>query len=175
MTTLNSIIITAITAAFTLPALADQHASRYEWANVIEAVPVTRIIRRPVDEEVCWQEEVYRGVPQRRSRAPVVFGAILGGLIGNQFGHGSGRDAMTLAGVALGGSIAKDNQRRNNPREFYAALEDRCGVNTKWTETEQVIGWDVSYEYRGVTYLTRMQDEPGARIEVQVNVDPVQN
>ena len=118
MTTLNSIIITAITAAFTMPALADQHASRYEWANVIEAVPVTRIIRRPVDEEVCWQEEVYRGVPQRRSRAPVVFGAILGGLIGNQFGHGSGRDAMTLAG-------GRDDAKK--PTRCYAWACDELG------------------------------------------------
>ena len=175
MTTLKSIIVALIASATTLPVLAGQDAARYEWARVVEAEPVTRIIRRPIDKEVCWQEEVYREVPEYRSRVPVVFGVILGGLIGNQFGSGSGRDAMTFAGVALGSAIAKDNQSRANPQHFYASLEDRCAINTQWKETHQVIGWDVTYEYRGVTYLTRMQDEPGDRIQVRVNVEPVQN
>ena len=175
MTRLNSIIVAVIAAAATMPVIADQDAARYEWARVVEANPVTRIIRRPIDKEVCWQEEVYREIPEYRSRTPQIFGAILGGLIGNQFGSGSGRDAMTFAGAALGSAIAKDNQRRIYPRKYYAALEDRCGINTEWKETHQIIGWDVTYEYQGVTYLTRMQDEPGDRIQVQVNVEPVQN
>jgi len=175
MTTLKSIFIAAIATAAAMPAYAEYEAGSYEWATVVEAEPVIRIIRRPVNEEVCWQEEVYREVPERRAKAPVVFGALLGGLIGNQFGSGHGRDAMTFAGVALGSAIAKDNQRRANPQHFYASLEDRCGINTQWTETEQIIGWDVVYEYQGATYVTRMQDEPGDRIQVQVSVAPVQN
>ena len=175
MTRLNSIIVAVIAVAATMPVLAGQGAAHYEWAKVIEAKPVTRIIRKPVDKEVCWQEEVYREIPEYRSRAPQIFGAILGGLIGNQFGHGSGRDAMTLAGAALGNAVAKDTQRRNYPKRYYMALEDRCGINTEWRESERIIGWDVSYEYQGITYLTRMHDEPGERIQVRVNVEPVQN
>ena len=75
------------------------------------------------------------------------------------------------AGAALGGSIAKDAQRRHHPQQFYASLEDRCGINTNWQETEQVIGWDVVYEYQGETYLTRMKDKPGEYIEVRVEDD----
>ena len=82
---------------------------------------------------------------------------------------------MTLAGAALGNAVAKDTQRRNYPKRYYMALEDRCGINTEWRESERIIGWDVSYEYQGVTYLTRMHDEPGERIQVRVNVEPVQN
>ena len=175
MTHLKSIIIAAIATAAATPVLADSGTGHYEWANVVEAEPVIRIIRRPVDEEVCWQEEVYREVPERRAKTPVVFGALLGGLIGNQFGSGHGRDAMTFAGVALGRAIAKDNQRRKNPQHYYASLEDRCGINTQWTETEQVIGWDVVYEYEGETYVTRMQNEPGEQIQVQVSIAPVQD
>jgi uncharacterized protein YcfJ len=175
MTTLNSIIVAAVTAVVSVPAVAENHAGTYEWATVVEAEPIIRIIRRPVGEEVCWQEEVYREVPERRAKAPVVFGALLGGLIGNQFGSGHGRDAMTFAGVALGSAIAKDNQRRNNPQHFYASLEDRCGINTEWQETKQIIGWDVVYEYQGETYVTRMQNEPGERIQVQVSIAPIEN
>ena len=173
MKRLNSIIIAAVGVIVATPAFSNPDNVQFEWATVVEKEPVIRIIRQPVQEEVCWQEEVYREIPESRSRAPVVLGAILGGIIGNQFGHGSGRDAMTFAGAALGHSIAKDSQRRHNPQRYFASLEDRCGLNTNWKETEQIIGWDVVYEYQGETYLTRMQDEPGERIQVRLEVRPV--
>ena len=175
MTRLNTtIIIVAIACVTAMPVFADQDNVQYAWASVVQTDPVIRIIRRPVNEEVCWQEEVYREIPERRSRAPQIFGAILGGIIGNQFGSGSGRDAMTLAGAALGHAIVKDEQRRIYPKKYFAALEDRCGINTEWKETRQIIGWDVTYEYQGVSYLTRMQDEPGDRIRIRIDVQPVQ-
>jgi uncharacterized protein YcfJ len=170
MNMIKPLIFIAFAASSISPAVA---SSNYAWADVIEAEPVTRIIRRPVETEVCWQEEVYREIPQRRSKAPKIVGAILGGLIGNQFGGGSGRDAMTLAGATLGHAIATDSQRRAHPQKFYASLEDRCGVNTEWRESRQVLGWDVTYEYQGVTYLTRMADEPGNQIQIEVSVNPV--
>jgi uncharacterized protein YcfJ len=39
-----------------------------------------------------------------------IFGGILGGAIGNQFGGGSGKKVMTVAGALLGASIANDNE-----------------------------------------------------------------
>ena len=36
------------------------------------------------------------------------FGAVIGGLVGNQFGHGSGRIATTATGVFLGGLIGNE-------------------------------------------------------------------
>lgn len=173
MNRLNLTIIAMLATFISLPAMSGQHNGQYAWADVIEATPVTRVMRKPVDERVCWQEEVYREIPARRSVAPSIFGALLGGVIGNQFGGGSGRDAMTIAGAALGGTIAADRQRERYPNRFYASLEDRCGVNTNWQETRQVIGWDVVYEYQGETYLARMPEHPGERIQVEVSVQPV--
>ena len=173
MTRLYQSFITLLAAMAITPAIASDKSSQYAWAEVIEVEPVTRIVRKPVHEEVCWQEEVYREIPERRSAAPRIFGAILGGVIGNQFGGGSGRDAMTLAGAALGGAIAADHQRYRHPQKFYASLEDRCGTNTEWVESRVVIGWDVVYEFQGETYLARMAEEPGERIRVAVSVQPV--
>jgi len=175
MNVLKSMIIVAFAASAASPVVADAGTANIAWADVIEAVPVTRIIRRPVETEVCWQEEVYREIPERRSKVPQIVGAILGGIIGNQFGGGSGQELMTLAGATLGHAIAKDSQRRAHPQKFYASLEDRCGINTEWRESRTVLGWDVTYEYQGVTYLTRMADEPGDQIKIRVNVEPVLN
>jgi uncharacterized protein YcfJ len=173
MNYLSGLFVCMLAAVPVSNAVAEPADARYAWADVIEAEPVTRLTRRPVREEVCWQEEVYREVPERRSKVPVVLGAVLGGVIGNQFGGGSGRDAMTLAGAAVGGAMVTDHQNARYPRRYYAALEDRCGVNTEWTESRTVIGWDVVYEYQGETYLARVPDEPGDQIRIEVAVRPV--
>lgn len=174
MKSLTTLILTSLAIVPASWAVADSGDARYAWATVIEAKPVTRITRHPAREQVCWQEEVYREIPKRRSKVPVVLGAVLGGVIGNQFGGGSGRDAMTLAGAALGSAVVSDHQRQQHPQRYYAALEDRCGINTEWRESRTVIGWDVVYEYQGETYLARVPDEPGEHIRIEVAVRPVQ-
>jgi len=172
MKRLNLILVIAIATAASMPVAAAQDSSRYAWAAVVEADPVIRIVRKPVNQEVCWEEEVYREVPLHRSPVPGIVGAVIGGVIGNQFGGGSGQDLMTMAGAAIGGSVALDQQRRKYPQKFYASLEERCGVNTQWTETEEIIGWDVVYEYQGESYLARMAEEPGDQIRIRVDVQP---
>ena len=70
-------------------------------------------------------------------------GAVVGGIIGNQFGHGSGKTAATIGGVILGGiagnAIAKDacgNERDdayyyNN--SYYDAFSDtNDGEQYQW-------------------------------------------
>lgn len=55
--------------------------------------------------------------------AGTLIGAGVGGLIGNQFGHGGGRDAATVGGVIFGGlignSIGSSYDYRN--RYYYSA------------------------------------------------------
>jgi len=156
-----------------LPALALGHHEREEWANVLDKQPVIETLRIPVDQEVCWDEQVQYPVPERRSATPLILGAIIGGVIGNQFGGGSGRDLMTAAGAALGTSIAADQQAQRYPPRYYQALEQRCRVDRQWRTEERVVAWDVTYEYLGQVYRTRMRDEPGERIAVRVQVSPV--
>lgn len=175
MNALKTLMVLSIAAIASIPMKAGADSAGYAWADVIDAQPVTRIYRQPVETEVCWQEEVYREIPERRATAPAILGAIVGGVIGNQFGGGHGRDVMTVAGAALGHAVVKDNQHRAYPNHFEARFENRCGTNTDWQESRTVVGWDVTYQYDGITYQTRMQDEPGDRIKVRVNVEPVSN
>ncbi|MBI1213914.1 MAG: glycine zipper 2TM domain-containing protein [Alphaproteobacteria bacterium] len=57
-------------------------------------------------------------------------GAVLGGIIGNQFGHGGGRVAATVGGAVLGGlagrEIARDSCRDDRYDAYYynAAYDD---------------------------------------------------
>jgi len=40
-------------------------------------------------------------------------GALIGGVIGNQFGSGHGRDLATILGALIGGSIASENNQKS--------------------------------------------------------------
>jgi outer membrane lipoprotein SlyB len=50
--------------------------------------------------------------PSRVSPAGVIAGAVIGGLLGNQIGAGSGKAAATVAGVAAGGYAGNEIGRR---------------------------------------------------------------
>lgn len=166
-------LISVSMAAAAMPLLAAPPNENYEWARVVRAKPVIESVRYPVEEEVCWDEAVWRRDPPNRSVVPVIFGSIIGGVIGNQFGGGSGQDLMTFAGASLGGAIAHDAQVRRNPDAYYTVTEKRCSVETEWYTEETVVAWDVTYKYRGEVYHTRMRNEPGDRIRVRVQVDPL--
>jgi outer membrane lipoprotein SlyB len=57
------------------------------------------------------QIEAIRERPPGTGKGAVV-GGVLGALVGNQFGHGSGKAAMTVVGAA-GGAVAGNNVERN--------------------------------------------------------------
>jgi uncharacterized protein YcfJ len=173
MSRLIGCVAAALLAAFVLPPQAAAQSSHLAWADVIEAQPVRQQVRSPEYEDVCWDEQVYHAAPARRSATPKIFGAIIGGVIGNQFGGGSGKDLMTVAGAALGASVAADQQRRKYPDRYYASTEQRCETQKRWRVEERIVAWDVTYELHGQTYQARMQDAPGDRIQVRVGVQPV--
>ena len=81
---MNRVIIVlsvAFSALFTLPVWASPEQAGFAWADVVEAEPVRQVVRIPVREEVCWDEQVYHEGQARRSATPAIFGAILGGLL----------------------------------------------------------------------------------------------
>lgn len=69
-----------------------------------------------------------------------VVGAVAGGLIGNQFGHGTGRVLATATGVVVGGLIGNaigkkmdDEDRQAAMEAEYRALEaEEDGPPTRW-------------------------------------------
>ena len=91
---------------------------------VFASGPYDRNTAQPVDKVVygdiisikhVTQQEIIR---DKNKGWKTFGGALLGGVIGNQFGKGSGRDIATVLGAIAGGSIA--NQQNNEPsyREY---------------------------------------------------------
>ncbi len=90
--------------------------ARYEpRPNYSPAPEQRRVVEsRPVDRASIGSVESIEPIRERPqgTGAGAVLGGVLGAVVGNQFGHGSGRAAMTGLG-AVGGAVAGNNVERN--------------------------------------------------------------
>ena len=75
-------------------------------------------------------------------------GAILGWAIGNQFGEGDGNDAMTLAGIFLGASIANDAEKANAANQVVVSQEV-CENKVRQKIERRLSHYKVYVEYEG--------------------------
>ncbi len=179
-----TLLLTALGAA----ALPAANAAQFEeYGRVIRAQPRTEQIRQPREE--CRTEYVQApqqysqqyGQQPQRSPGGAIIGAIAGGIIGNQVGGGSGRAAATAIG-AMAGAVTGDrlsNQNRPVDQGQYAqsqypqeqAVRQCRMVDAYETRTT---GYDVTYDYRGRSYTSFMQRDPGDRVRLRVTVEPDQ-
>jgi uncharacterized protein YcfJ len=135
-------------------------------AAVISVQPVTQKIDHP--REDCRDERVvHRRTPKDQHQiAGTVIGAIAGGVIGNQVGGGRGRDLTTVAGAVGGGYAGKKIQQGQQNRRTYTTIERRCRTINE--PSEDVVAYDVVYEYLGSTHQVRLDHDPGERVELPV-------
>ena len=150
----------------------------YDYARVLSSQPVIHYVtvRRPVQE--CWQDTRYY---TERRRAPgeggaTLLGAIVGGVIGHQFGGGSGKHAATAAGSIIGASIGNDVAHRragpNYGRTQVSRPVRRCETRYRDHREQRIDGYDVIYRYRGQKYSTRMPYDPGQKMKIRVDIRP---
>jgi len=131
-----------------------------EYARVVSAKPVTESVSVPRQECVNGQQLVQ----QQPSGGGAVVGALVGGLLGNQFGHGFGRAAATGAGAVAGAAFGNSVEVGANPP--VAVPTQQC--RTVSGQESRVVAYDVVYEYHGQRYSTRLPEDPGPRLAVDV-------
>lgn len=141
------------------------------------------------------RREEHRNHRQRASSSgsggDLLIGGIIGGVIGNQITKGSSsrtRDGATALGAIVGsvianearGSSGQSNKRQrhsqNNTRHSTTTVTrpvERCENTVEIRYEKRIYAYDVTYEYQGRTYSTRMAKDPGRRIKLKVNVEPV--
>lgn len=61
--------------------------------------------------------------PGNNEGGSTVAGAVLGGIVGNQFGKGGGKVAATIAGAAVGGILGNEIGRKLDERDRLLARE----------------------------------------------------
>ncbi|MFL6578141.1 MAG: glycine zipper 2TM domain-containing protein [Povalibacter sp.] len=150
----------------------------YEYANVVRTDPIVRQVRVETPRRECWDEtrtvteNPHISDPQVGGRT--LLGGIIGGVIGHQFGSGQGRDAATVAGVAIGAGVGYDSARRAYGTRQTDEVVQRCQVRYDNQYEERIEGYHVTYAFNGREYTTRMPYDPGSRIRVRVAVSPAE-
>ena len=147
-------------------------ANAQERGRVLQSVPVVQQVGIP--QQVCGDEPVYRG--QQTSGAGAVIGALVGGVAGNALGtgghygrhgqyYGSNRGATTAIGAIAGGLIGNQVEGTTGGTPAYQTVR-RCTNETVYEN--RTVGYDVTYEYAGRRYTTRLDHDPGPWMPIRV-------
>jgi len=163
-----------------IPAIAG-HAQRaprdpgfYDQARVVDVLPIREVVRLNTPHQECWTEEVEHVRHYDDGGTSTVAGSILGGVVGHQFGGGTGRQVATVAGSVLGAVIGHDLGHSHAYDRTYTTMERRCQTVNDYREQERIVGYRVTYDYDGRTYTADMDRHPGRYVRVRVSVDPVE-
>jgi uncharacterized protein YcfJ len=151
----------------------------YDYARVLSAEPIVRYVTVDTPLRECWEETEYYTVdrPARSAAGSTLFGALVGGVIGHQFGGGRGKDVATALGSVVGAAIGNDSAKRRYATSDYRSTRysrpvTRCETTYQSREVERIDGYRVVYKYNGRKYATRTRHEPGSRLRIRVDVSP---
>ena len=129
-----------------------------------------------VDEpyQECYiQETVQSG---DGSATNELFGAVLGGAIGNKLGKGDGKDAMTLFGALMGASIANDAEKKANTTGQKIIRQEVCETKVRQVIEKRLSHYLVTVDYAGrdVSFKTNRRPSKDV-IKIEVTVDGLGN
>lgn len=141
-----------------------------EWRDGARVISSQPIYARDTKQE-CFNprlgryEEVREEHRSRIGKGAAV-GAVAGGVIGHQVDSGGG----TAAGAVLGGLLGHHLQNRNaeNPQDDLDFSRCRVASHASGGDIE---GYAVRYEHRGREYVTRLNRDPGERLELGRDVN----
>jgi|TARA_B110000977_G_scaffold33062_1_gene44067 uncharacterized protein YcfJ len=119
----------AVVGLMSTPAFAETVRDHYK--TVIE--------QSPYSVEVCKDVRIQG----QASTGDTIFGALIGGAIGNQFGGGKGKDAATILGAIVGADVA--NKNNNKP----GSVQRQCQIETRYEERQREV-----YSHSTVTFYS---------------------
>jgi uncharacterized protein YcfJ len=136
-----------------------------EYAEVLAVKPINETIKTP--RQVCQDVTVTRQKPVKDQHqiAGTAIGAVVGGLLGNQVGGGTGKKIATVAGAVGGGYAGNKVQENMQAGDTYTTTETRCDTVTD--VSKKLVGYDVKYLLDGKEGQVRMASDPGSRIPVK--------
>ena len=150
----------------------------YQSVAVLSSAPVYQQTLIETPQERCVQERVARTDRRARgsqSATPVIISTIIGGALGNAVGSNkSNKRVGAVLGAVLGNSVGRDltRRRQNTGSSAYETIE-RCDIVYMAHTEERLVGYDIEYEYLGKRYTVRTQENPGATLQLRIDVQPV--
>lgn len=144
----------------------------HDKARVVDVKPIVEIVEVPTEHRECWSEEVSGTRQRNNAGAGMVVGSIIGGVLGHQVGRGDGKKVATVAGTIIGAAVGHEAGKKPY-HEPYAHTEHHCRVTEDYYEEERVRGYQVTYRYRGKTFTTEMDRDPGKFVHLRVTLTPL--
>jgi len=150
--------------------------TEYVYAEVLQTRPIYQSVTVSTPRQQCWQEQVQvRESHRSGSRTPVLVSTVIGGAIGNAVGNNkSSRRVGTVVGAALGHSVGRDIVSANShPQPVRYQTVQHCDTVNEYRNEERLTGYQVVYRYNGAERSVHMDHDPGDRIRLRVQVEPV--
>ena len=126
--------------ALSSPAHAERTKVQDHYKNIIN--------QEPYSVEICRNVKVPHGSGTSNS----IISGIIGGVLGNQFGSGEGKIAMTGFGALTGAILGGQEQQGSY-------IERQCGTETRYREEPARIysHSSVSFSYAGKSYRLKFE------------------
>ena len=149
-----------------------QAQSQTDFATVIHVKPNYQNVQVPRHRNECQTVEVpiYSNVGGQASTGDTIFGALIGGALGNQVGGGKGKDAMTVLGAIVGADIA--NKKAGQQQIIGYRQEQSCNNITFYEIQESLKNYTITYTWNGITgrTVTYNNYRVGDRLPVNVSI-----
>ena len=144
-----------------------------DYATVTSVEKVYKQYRTEEPYQECYIQETLQNAGDG-SATNEIFGAILGGAIGNKIGENSsdsGKDVLTLAGIVLGASMANDAEKANSTGQVMVSQEV-CETKVKTSIVKKLSHYlvHINYEGRDLSFTTKKRPYDDI-IKVKVTVE----
>jgi uncharacterized protein YcfJ len=135
--------------------------AQYIWAK--EYIGTDQVCRTVYvkEEQGKWNDGVSGAI---KGDGDAIAGAIIGGLIGNQFGGGTGKDVMTGLGVIVGSNVAKGTANRRGG----TIKRTICDDVPQYQKVKEITGYNVTYMYQGMHYKAFFNEDPGTHVTLEL-------
>ena len=154
---MKQVILSVFAILLVSPLAQAHHNSGYYRARVVDVTPVYRYKTVKTPQEVCYRR-YDKG--RRYDRDAVVAGRVLGGALGYAAGNRGKKGLTTIAGVVIGGAVAKELTEERPKDHAY------CETHYEREKVRILKGYDVTYRHQGRRYSTFRKEHPGKRIRI---------
>jgi uncharacterized protein YcfJ len=124
---------------------------------VIEAKKIMEEVTIKKKQRTCWDEKVTVKIKQEGEAGAQLFGALLGGVIGHQFGGGTGKAVATGVGAVVGSEVARNAHNDGSEQMYEDKIVKKC--KTEYIpHTELVFShYENKAQFLGKTIIKRTQ------------------
>ena len=155
-----------------------QFTLAWTFLDSAAVVSVDKVYKQVIVEEPykeCYIKETIQNSGDGSATNEII-GGVIGGAIGNQFGEGSGKDVMTLAGILMGASIANDAEKAAGNGKQTIISQEVCENKVRQKIEKRLSHYKVTVDYNGreVSFLTKRRPFDDV-IKIEVTVDGLEN